>query len=200
MGRIAHRAVLGAAVGLFALVVVGGQADGQVNFPTRRTKGFSASLVRSYDACTTPSLTVTSAGMPAAACPATNALTDDTVTMQSAGLRVTKSGKIRLLARGMTIGDVVRVRFTLRVTRNDVDTNLGSGQSVTFQDVTVDCPKAPDAFAVKLDGTVSARAELGACLAPSSALALGNVEILDAQLVDVINGRVLAAPGILHRP
>jgi hypothetical protein len=172
----------------------------QAAFPVvKRTKNLDTSLVRAMDECTAPTLTVMSAGMPAAACPQTNAITDDTVAMQKCKLWVRRNGKLRLLGRGFTVGDALRVRLTLRVTQQDVTTDMGV-QPVTFSDVTVECPKAPDAWTVKLNGSVSAFIELGACLAPDSGLQLGNIEILDARVINVLNGRVLAAPGIMVRP
>ena len=198
--RTAKLAVTAGATVILGFVMTAPGAA-QVSFPTvpKRTKNFDVSMVRAMDACTVPTLTVMSAGMPAAACPQTNVLTDDTLGMQKAKLRVTKSGKIRLLARGLTVGDAVRLRLILRDTQQNVTTNMGTG-SVTFADVVVDCPQPPDSIAVKLNGSISTAFELGACLVPTSGLQLGNLEILEARLINVGNGRPFAAPGVMVQP
>lgn len=198
MSRTAQLAVKAAGASVLVLVLVAQAALAQAPFPVR-TKNFFAWLVRGMDECTAPTLTVMSPGMPAGACPQTNTATDATLTMQSAKLRITQSGKIRLLGRGMHVGDSVRLRIQVRVTQQNVSTDMGSG-SVTFSDVTADCPSPPDAFIVKLNGSISGRADLGACLAPASALQNGNVEILDARMINVANGLTVAAPGVLVKP
>ena len=177
------------------------QAFAQASFPTvpRRTKNFDVSMVRAMDECTSPTLIVTSPNMPLLACPQTNTVTDDTLGMQKAKLRITKSGKVRLLGRGFAVGDTVRLRLTARTTRQNVTTNMGTG-SVTFSDVTVDCPLDPNAIPVKLNGSISITFELGACFAPTTGLALGNIEILQARLVNVANGSAFAVPGVQTKP
>jgi hypothetical protein len=194
-----QRAVMVASVAWLGVVMAVQGAFAQVPFPRpERTKNFDVKMVRAMDACTAPTLTVTDAGMPAAACPQTNSITDDVLTMENAKLRLTRSGKIRLLGKGFTVGDTLRLRLILRVTQQNVTTNMGL-QTVTFQDVTVDCPPAPDAIPVKLNGSISSGFELGACLSPTSGLQLGNIEILEARLLNTGNGRAVAAPGVVHQ-
>lgn len=182
-------------------IVRGGTANpsAPVKFPQQsRTKNLDVWLARAMDPCTSPSLGVTAPALPPTACPAANTVTDDTVGMSHGHLRITRSGTIRLKGRGFTIGDALRVRLTLRVTRQDVTTTGGPGQAVTFSDLTVDCPPAPDAFLVKINGSVSGRTELGACLGtPLSGLALGNVELVDVSVVNALTGQPVATPGLV---
>jgi len=195
--QTARRVVTVAGATLLGLTVSVQVGFAQVSLPdARRTKNIDSSAVRAYDQCTAPTLVVTDLGMPPAACPVSNVVTDDTLSMIKCKIWVKKNGKLRLLGRGFTVGDALRLRLTLRVTQPNVTTNMGI-QAVTFSDVTVDCPKDPDAWIVKLNGSVSEFIEVGACLAPDSGLQLGNIEVLDAQVLNVLNGKVVAAPGVL---
>ena len=164
-------------------------------------------MARAFDSCTPSTLTVLTSGLPAnGGCLAANSVTDNALSMNFARLRVSKSGKIRLYARGLPFGESVRVRLNLRVTRKGVSTKHPpkTGATVTFADLSVDCPASPNAFKVRPNGAIIAKTDLAACLAPNSGLAggttpnLANVEVLGASLVNVANGKELARSGIVR--
>ena len=185
-------------IGVVSLALSARAAYAQASLPTR-AKNFSTWLVRVMDECTAPTVTVLDPGLPAAACPQANTVTDNALGMKKMKLRVTTRGKIVLNGTGFRVGDVLRVHLKLRITRTGVNTNVGDGESVSFTDLTVDCPKAPDAFAARLSGAVVGSTELGACVAPTSGLAQGNIEVLDASLVNVVSGKTVARPGVLSQ-
>jgi hypothetical protein len=120
-------------------------------------------------------------------------------------MRVTSRGFIGLFGTGFTLGDSLRVRLTLRVTKANIQVKHppGSNKKVTFADFTVDCPQVPDAFLVRPNGAVVGRTDLGACLAspnPGNALAnpSTNIEVLSASLINAVTGQVVAVPGVLR--
>ncbi|MCX8073408.1 MAG: hypothetical protein N3C12_13295 [Candidatus Binatia bacterium] len=171
----------------------------------KKAPSYDTWMVRAYDACTPSGLTVVSpTNVPNTGCLAANSVTDSVLPYNFARLRVAKSGKIRLYARGLTFGESVRVRLNLRVTRQGVSTKnpTKSGATVTFADVTVDCPPAPNAFVVRPNGSILGATDLNACLAPNSNLGGGtgtnNIEVLDASLVNVATGKELARAGVLR--
>jgi hypothetical protein len=133
-------------------------------------------------------------------------VTEASLPMNFARLRVSKTGKIRLYARGLTFGESVRVRLNLRVTRKNVATKHPpkTAATVTFADVVVDCPKSPDAFVVRPNGAVLGKTDLAACLAPNTGLAggaspnLANIEVLGASLVNVSSNKELARSGVVR--
>jgi len=174
-------------------------AGAQVAFP-KLARGFGSWMVRAMDQCSPSTLSVTTPGLPTGGCPPTNTVTDDTLGLNFMKLRIAQHGGISLFGTGMTLGDALRVRITLRVTKTGMTTKHppGTNQTVTFVDQTIDCPKTPDAFLVRPNGSVAGRTDLGACLAPASGLAVGNLEILDVSLVNVMNGRIVAVPGLLR--
>ena len=191
-----------AALGLSMLSLVGIQTTAfaqQASFPVR-TKNYRVPLVRAFDACTAPTLTVTGANLPSGGCVASNTATDDSVSMRKGKVLVKPTGKISLSGAGFTVGDALRVRLKLRVTQKMVDTNMGSNQTVTFSDVTVDCPPAPDAFTVRLNGSVHKTIELGSCLSPTFNLARGDIEVLAASVVNVDTSKAVGVPGVVIRP
>lgn len=164
-------------------------------------------MARAFDSCTPTTLTVLTGGLPSGGgCLAANSTTDSGLPMKFARLRVSKSGKIRLYARGLTFGESVRVRLNLRVTRKGVSTKHPpkTGATVTFADFSVDCPASPNAFVVRPNGAIIGATDLAACLAPNSGLAggatpnLANIEVLGASLVNVANGKELARSGIVR--
>jgi hypothetical protein len=119
-------------------------------------------------------------------------------------MRVSKTGKIRVYGRGFTFGESVRVRLVLRVTRQGVATKHPpkSKATVTFADVTVDCPAAPNAFVVRPNGAIIGATDLNTCLAPNNNLGGGtgvnNIEVIGASLVNVANGKELARSGVVR--
>lgn len=164
-------------------------------------------MARAYDPCSPSTLTVLTSGLPSGGgCIAANSVTEASLPMNFARLRVSKAGKIRLYARGLTFGESVRVRLNLRVTRKNVATKHPpkTAATVTFADVVVDCPKAPDAFVVRPNGAVLGKTDLAACLAPNTGLAggaspnLANIEVLGASLVNVSSSKELARSGVVR--
>jgi hypothetical protein len=171
----------------------------QVSFP-RLARSFSAWMARAMDQCAAPTLSVVNPAGAGVACPQTNSVTDNTLSMRFAKMRVTARGRVGLFGTGFTLGDALRLRLTLRVTQiaGQVKHPPGSNKRVTFPDQTIDCPKSPDAFLARPNGAVVGRTDLGACLAPFGNLQHGNIEILDAELINVNNGKTVAIPGILR--
>jgi hypothetical protein len=93
----------------------------------------------------------------------------------------------------------------LRITRRGTVTKHppGTNQTVTFTDVSVDCPLSPDAFTVRPNGAVGASTDFTACLAPNTGLAAGttfpnNIEILGASLVSVVTGKEMGRTGVVR--
>lgn len=188
-----------AALGVLVLGVPA-RSPALVAFP-RSARGVTFWMARAFDQCNPPSgLTVVGPGNDqSGACPSSNTTTDNSLTMNSAKVSITKRGFIKVLAKGFTFGDILRVRLTLRVTRNNLTVKHppGTGQSATFQDETVDCPRSPDAFTVRPNGAIAASTSLAACL-PNSGLAFGNIEVLDASLVNAMTGKEVAKPGVVR--
>jgi hypothetical protein len=194
-------AVAGVAVGVASLLAVAQTATAQVSFP-KKALGISDGtfMVRAMDDCNSATTTVVSPGSPSAGCVQANGgTTDDTLNLKFMRLRVTKKARIYMFANGLTLGDELRVRLTLRITKTGVQTT-GGPATVTFPDVVVDCPKAPDAFNVRPNGAIVGTTSLSACLAPNSELVGtgSNVEVLDAAVINIQTGKVLAVPGILR--
>jgi hypothetical protein len=193
-------AVVATAIGLLSLLVATHPAVAQqANFP-RLARGFSSWLARAMDQCTAPSLSVVNPPGAGVACPQTNSVTDSALGMRFGKIRVTAHGRIGLFATGFTLGDALRIRLTLRVTQiaGQVKHPPGSNKRVTFPDLTIDCPKSPDAFLARPNGALVGRTDLGACLAPFSNLQHGNLEILDAELINVNNMKTVGIPGVLR--
>lgn len=181
-----------------------GVAQALPSYP-KKAPAFDTWMGRAYDSCTPSGLTVVSpTNVPNTGCLSVNTVTDNALPLNFARLRVAKSGKIRLYARGLTFGDSVRVRLNMRVTRQGVSTKnpTKSNATVTFADVTVDCPAAPNAFVVRPNGSIVGVTDLNACLTPYPNLGGGtgknNIEVLGASLVNVANGKELARSGVLR--
>jgi len=196
---------LSAAGGLVALLLAGSAgAQTLPNYP-KRAPAYDTWMARAFDSCTPAGLTVTSpTNVPSSGCLAANSVTDSALPYNFARLRVSKTGKIRLYGRGFTFGESVRVRLVLRVTRKGVSTKHPpkSNATVTFADVTVDCPASPDAFVVRPNGTVVGATDLNTCLAPNNNLGGGtgvnNIEVIGASLVNVATGKELARSGVVR--
>lgn len=193
-------ALTSVAVGVASLVAVASSAAAQVTFP-KLSRGMSTWMARAMDRCNPATATVLTSGSPPTGCLQTNVVTDDELLMQYfLKLKITPTGKIVLNGKGFTLGDVLRVRLTLRVTKNNVNTQ-GGPASVTFPDITVDCPKPPDdGFAARPSGWIVGRSNLAACLAPHTGLTGGdvNIEIVDVAAVNAQTGRVVAVPGLVR--
>ena len=128
MKKQSMRAAVVSGIGFLSLAVL---AQGAFAFAPLPTTGrsFTSYLVRAYDDCTAPTLTVISnPNDPSAACLMTNVTTDDVppgspegATMKWARLTVTKfpssgggQGKIQLVGVGFQSGQRVAVQLTLR--------------------------------------------------------------------------------------
>lgn len=185
-----------AAFGVMSLGVLAHSASAQVPFPTR-ARSVSFWMARAMDQCAPSGLSVV--GQPSLSTPGclqSNTTTDNTLTMNFARVRITKRGRVALFASGFTFGDALRVRLQLRVTKHSQSVKHPPGvKTVTFVDQIVDCPKSPDAFVVRPNGSVATSTDLGACLAPNTNLSSGNIEIVSASLINVLNGKVVGVPG-----
>ncbi len=195
-------------IGLVVVVLCGvffGTAGfAQVQFPTIARR-YSAWMVRAMDECNPATLSVTSPGVPTGGCFQTNVVTDDVITMHFARLIVTaRSRRAVVFGRGLQFGKRVRVQLTLRTTHKGLSVKHppGTNKTVTFQDTTLLCPNPttnPFGFTVLQNGALLGIANLQNCLGTSlSGLATGNIEITDAALINVDNGKVFARPGILR--
>jgi len=192
---------LAGALGMASLVVVTHSATAQqASLPTI-ARGINTWMARAMDVCNPATVSVATTGSPSDGCLQSNSgTTDNTLTMKSAKLRVTNRGKIVLFATGFTLGNELRVRLTLRVTKPGITTlhpHL-TNQKVTFTDVTVDCPQSPDAFNARPNGAVIGSTSLDACVAPFPGLAKGNIEIIDVSLVNALTNKTVAVPGVLR--
>ena len=197
-GRIA------AAIG----VVVGGVLAAQpllaqtVPFPTA-ARFYVTWMARAMDQCTPSGMSVTSPGLPSAGCLQANSATDSTINMSWARLTLAaRTGKILLVGRGFQFGSRVRAQLTLRVTRKPQSTKHPQGSnSVTFEDVNVLCPVQPFWVVARRNGALIGSARLSDCLTQSGyqpGLANGNIEILDAALLNVDSNKIFAKPGYVR--
>jgi hypothetical protein len=188
---------------LAALALLAASANAQtVPFP-RLARYYITWMARAMDQCTAPTLSVVNPPGEPPACPQVNGTTDNTITMGFARLAVTSRGRIGLFVTGLPFTARVRIQLTLRVTRNvtTVKHPPGSNKRVTFQDVTIQCPPpatSPFGLVASGRGAIAARMTLESCLT-NTALATGNIEILNSALLDIDNGnKVFAVPGILR--
>lgn len=188
--------------GAAAATLTGARTDAQPVAMPKVARSFSAWLVRAYDACTPGALTVTTTGLPSQGCLSTATTTDDQMTMDFGKIVISKlSGKIAVLGRGLTPGGRVKVQLTVRTTRDGISTKHPPGtKRVTFQDTTVVCGPPPFGFiAVWPSGALGGKINLTDCLQPYPGLASGNIEIVDAALVNADNGnKVFARPGVMR--
>lgn len=189
--------VVMAALGVLSLGGFAHSATAQVPFPLR-ARSVSFWMARAFDQCSPSGLTVQ--GTPGSACLSSNTATDNSLTMNFAKVRITKRGRIGIFAAGFTFGDILRVRLTLRVSQNNktVKHPAGTGVRVTYQDQTIDCPASPSAFTVRPNGSVATSTDLAACLGANNALAFGNIEVIDAALVNAMSGQEVARPGFVR--
>ncbi len=168
-----------------------------VAFPTA-ARGYTAWMARAMDECTPGGLTVVSPGSPTAGCLQANSTTDDQTTMAYARLVITAhSGRILIFGAGFTPGLRAKLQLKARVTGSNVGTKHPFGLNhVTFQDVTVQCPNTPFGLTVRPSGVLVGSLTLSDCFM-SPGLARGNIEILDAALLNVDNAnKVIARPGL----
>ena len=191
-------ALIGAAVGVASLVVPSRGAMAQAAFP-KLARGLDTWMARAMDKCDPATTNVSTQDSPTTGCIQANGdTTDNLLGMKFAKLKVNNRGRIAVFATGFSLGDEVRARLTLRVTKTANTSHPMQFVKVTFQDVTVDCPAAPDAFNARPNGAVIGTANLAACLGSNDGLATGNIEIVDVSLVNALTGNPVAVPGVVR--
>jgi len=192
-------ALVGAAIGMASLLALSqGAMAQQASFPTQ-AREIITWMARAMDECNPATTGVTTPDSPATGCLQSNGgTTDNLLGMKIAKVKVTNRGRIGVFANGFTLGDEVRARLTLRVTKTASTLHPHAFKKVTFADITVDCPAAPDAFNARPNGAVIGTANLDACLGSYSGLAGGNIEVVEASLVNALTGNPVAVPGILR--
>lgn len=207
--RRTFRGFVATAISLAALMATVQSALAQTQPSPRIARDYEVWLARAMDPCNLandgPGPTVTvlnTSGVPAFGCLQQNVITDSNIGLNFARLRVSQRGRVGLFAGGLTVGDLVAVQLTLRVTRavNKVKHPPGSNKSVTFTDVPVTCPS----FAARPSGAVAATTDLTTCLGANSGLAgftggRTNIEIIDAALINANTGKVIGVPGVVRK-
>jgi len=174
-----------------------------VRFPMI-ARSYVAWMVRAFDQCAVPNVTaISGSGLPTSGCLATNLTSDSTITMGFARLIVsTRSRRAVLYGRGFHFGDRVRLQLTLRVSQNGVNTKSLGKKNVTYSDITVHCPSptsAPFGFVARLNGAIVATADLATQCDTPTGLAAGNIEIVNAALLNIDNAnKPFAVPGVLR--
>ncbi len=200
--------------GMVAVALVAGMAYTpavQAQLSAAKAKAFKSDLVRAMDQCVTlNSVTVVSPGA-VEACPEMHVITDGTVTGFAATLAVGKGkdtttgdvvGSLSIKGKGFPVGAQLGVQLTIRTT-NSSGSPAGSK---TYQDETIMCGTTPggacgNSFTVDVKGKVKGKQTLPDCLTANNlptALGAGNIEVLDAAVVDCATGLVIAVPGTLQ--
>jgi len=207
--------ILGGAVAVGSMLLAQAAVAVQAQFPTSATK-YRTTMVRAMDQCVPSGVSIpANPADPAEGCLQANIVTDDMYptdplgsTMDYGVLSVSKTagsafnGRVRFFGTGFRVGQRVKVRLTLRATRTEVAVlhPPGSHKRVTFADVTVECGnQVAGCFSARPNGAIVGSQTLKDCLTTNGEpinLRLGNVEILDAAVVNCDTGKVLAVPGI----
>ena len=191
-GRIA--AVVGMVLGG---AIAAQPALAQVPFASP-ARAYTAWMARAVDACTSPTLTVTSGNLPGTACPQANVVTDSTLLMkQTRVVFSSKTGTLRIVGGGYQPGARVKVQMTVRITKPDQGVLPSGTQTITFPDETVQCPNTAFGFPVSLTGRLMGSVKLSDCF-PDAGLGTGNIEVLDLALIDLDTGQVLGRPGFVR--
>jgi hypothetical protein len=229
MKKQSMRAAMVFGISLVSLAVLAQGAFATAPFPSTG-RSFSTYLVRAYDECTVPYLSVVSnPSDPPAGCPTLNLVTDEVpptdplgASMKWARLTVTKypanvggAGRIQLVGVGFQNGQRLSVQLTLRTSHLEAKVKHlpgpGSNKFLTFEDATVECGPGPltgplcggsKVFTARPNGLVAGSVHLDTCLTQNGmppGLAKGNIEILDAALVNCDTNKVVAKPGILNQ-
>jgi hypothetical protein len=187
-------------------------AQAQIPYAVKAKK-YQVDFARGMDECT--SMTVVGSGN---SCPQANSTTDSTVTGAiSARLTVNTSGngvKLRLSGKGFTPGGQrVGVALTLRTTNKTSVTH----DSRTYADTPIICGPINDPspgchyyFLSNTNGRISGHMYLSGCFTQADNLPVsnlgsdvgnlstGNIEIVDASLINCDTGDVIAVPGVLQ--
>lgn len=196
-------------IGLLGAVQSANATPPQAAFPTKALN-YTTWLARAMDQCSPATVSVVQPGAPSSGCIQSNVTTDDDISpgakMGSARLAVRKTGnkrgRISVFGKGFFGGQRMKARLTMRVTQLAVQKLHPPGPAnITYQDFTVDCGNSPltGCFTANLNGAVAGSMTLADCLAQNSmppALNTGNIQILDAALVNCDTGKIIATPGI----
>src|SRR5262249_1114094 len=188
-------------------------------FPINAKKYFTT-LVRAMDQCTSGTVSVVGSGPiggppgttdPAGGCIQANTVTDDPpapgATFTRAQLAVVRNGatfqgKIRTFGFGFVPGQRIKVQLTLRTTQIVGTTKHppGSNKRVTFQDVTLQCGVGTGGcFTARPSGALIGQMSIADCLTQNgvaNGVRIGNIEILDAALINCDTNKIFAVPGI----
>jgi hypothetical protein len=192
-------------VAVTALIAMGtlvSAASAVVEFP-RKASYYRIWFVRAMDECTAANAVDVRGpfpNLPATGCLQANTETDDAVPMGFARLLITHTGKIAILGGGFPFGVRLGLALTLRVTRRvaEVRHPAGSNKRVTFEDVTIQCGNTPFGFRPSPAGRLAGVTTLSACLGSSlSDLAVGNIEVVNASLINLDTGKVFATAGVV---
>jgi len=228
MKKQSMRAAVISGVSLMSVAVLAQGAFAVAPFPTQG-RTFATYLVRAYDDCTAPGISVVAnPSDPGGGCLMTNTTTDNVppgspqgATMKWARLTVSKfpgngggQGRIQLIGVGFQSGQRVAVQLTLRTSKLESKVKHlpgpGTNKFLTFEDTTVQCGPGPltgpmcadGVFTARPNGLIAGSVTLSGCLTSNGeaiGLARGNVEIIDAALLNCDTGKILAVPGILNQ-
>lgn len=207
--NIGKLAGIAAATVLTSFVLQTREASAAAPTYPQRAQPYFVRFVRAMDPCTLPGqVTIVNPGG-IIVCNQTNVITDALVNFSQAsmraGVRRLGGATVQVRGRGFTpVAQKIGIQLTLRTTNT-----LTGGNSLTYQDETIICgPTTGGAcgkyVAVDAGGRInSGRLSLDACLTAnglSTRVGHGNVEIVDAALINCDDGKVIATPGILQNP
>ena len=200
-------------VAMGALVIFGsvllyasGAQAATASFPEKAPQ-YTVWFVRAFDECTS-GVTIVNPGS-VQACPQTNATTDATNTMTFAKLKVSKSGRtdtqLKIVGKGFSPTAQIGLQLTLRVSNSL--TASPAPATKTYQDETIVCGPVTGGtcgryFQPISNGKINAKDLLNACLAGnnlSGNLGSGNMEVVDAALIDCTTGKAIGVPGVLRQ-
>ena len=191
----------GIVAGIALLWVMGAveSVGAQAPFPNF-ARAYIAYMARATDECNPTTVTVTAPpNLPTDGCFQTNVVTDDQLEFGYARVYLRETGRIIVVGDWFTPNPAsVILQMTLRVTRQNVTTNMGA-QTVTFPDLTVQCPTT---ITSQPDGSIYGVMQLSDCLGAGNAgLATGtsNIEVVSLALLNAANGNeVFARSGLLR--
>lgn len=195
-----------AVTALLALFVT--QTWAQVSVPVK-AKTYNVNFARAMDECVGPGVTIVSPGN-VGACLQANTLTDSTVAkMDTASLKIAVNAKkgptMKLKGKGIApAGTKIGLQLTLRTT-NAAGSPSGAK---TYNDETITCGDTDGDvcehfFTVDTEGKLSGKQTLKDCLDKNDlpeTLASGNIELLDAALINCDTGKDIAKAGLLQIP
>ncbi len=196
-----------AAAALLALVAAQARAQGT---PPVKAKTYSINFARAFDACVGPGVTLVNPSN-VGACSQANLVTDGTVTaINTASLKIgvsaSKGVSLKLKGKGIVPSVKVGLQMTLRTSNGSTASPAPPNKTYndeTFVCGTTDGDTCEHYFAVDTNGKLSAKQTLKDCLDRNDlpdVLASGNIEILDAKLINCDTGKVIATAGVLQIP